>query len=77
MKLTTRYDLDLGENSPLYAKLLEEEDFDFKTKNIIVTPLLRNSMVEIVVEADSIHDLKIGTTAVMKSLEVISKTLAV
>ena len=77
MKLSTRYNLDLGNQKHLYAQLLQEEDFDFKTKDVKVTILEEDSSLIIDVEANSLLELKIGTSAVMKSLEIISKTLEI
>ena len=75
MKLSTTYELDFGEKSLFYVNLLKEEDFDFKTKSVVVKISQKNSKVFIEVFADSLLELKVGTSSVMKSLEIISKTL--
>lgn len=77
MKLSTVYNLNLGKQSAFYAELLREEDFDFKTKKIEVEILEEEFCVVVKVKANSLLELKVGTSAVMKSLEIISKTLEV
>lgn len=76
MKLSTVYELDFGNKSSFFVELLKEEDFDFKTKSVVVNVSLKYSKVFIEVFADSLLELKVGTSSVMKSLEIISKTLA-
>ena len=78
MKFKSFFNLELGKNTNLYYDLLIEEDFDFKTKNIQIQIQKENdSILNLNVLSDSIIDLKIGVNAVIKSLEIISKTLNV
>lgn len=76
MNFNTEYSLSLGDNLHNFYSLLKEEDFDFKTKNIQITISKSDDLLFIKIECNSIIDLKIGTTAVQKSLDIIDKTLA-
>ncbi|MEC8220867.1 MAG: hypothetical protein VX028_02240 [Nanoarchaeota archaeon] len=76
MKHSVRYSLNLGKNLQTYYSLLIEEDFDFKTKNIVVSISKDDKSLCITVSCDSLIELKIGTTAVQKSLDIIEKTLS-
>ena len=76
MKSTSRITLDLGDKTKTYFELLKEEDFDFKTKDIKVNIELKDQL-ELELETSSILDMKIGMTAIIKSLEVIDKTLEI
>ena len=76
MKSTSRITLDLGDKTKTYYELLKEEDFDFKTKDIKVNIELKDHL-ELELETSSILDMKIGMTAIIKSLEVIDKTLEI
>ena len=70
-----RFLLDLGNYTDFYKDLLGEEDFDFGKKDITVELSTKEgNLLEIVVKASSIHELKIGLSSVMKSIEVITKT---
>lgn len=60
-----------------YHKLLLEEDFDFKTKDINININKNSSILEVGVESNSLVDLKIANSAIIKSLEIIEKTLNV
>lgn len=75
MKYSIHYSLSLGENLQTFYSLLKEEDFDFKTKNIVVSISKDDKSLCIKVSCDSLIELKIGTTAVQKSLDIIEKTL--
>jgi tyrosine-protein phosphatase YwqE len=77
MKFNVDYSLNLGENLQTFYSLLQEEDFNFKTKNIDVLFSIINDKLLIQVTCNSLIDLKIGTTAVQKSLDIIEKTLAI
>ena len=77
MKFNSNYSFDFGSNNKLYLDLLSEEDFDFKTKDINIEVSENNNKVEVSLICDSVLDLKIGTNALIKSLEVITKTLEV
>jgi hypothetical protein len=76
MRSISQINLDLGDKNQTYFKLLKEEDFDFKTKDIKISVELKDQ-IEVQLETSSILDLKIATTALIKSLEVIEKTLKV
>lgn len=74
MKLQSSFSFDFGKLNETYYKLLSEEDFDFKTKDINFE-VLYNSEVKVNLKCSSVLDLKIATSALIKSLEVIDKTL--
>lgn len=75
-KIESKFSFDFGKQNEFYYKLLKEEDFDFKTKNININ-LILNKQLECILSVESVLDLKIGVNALIKSLEVIGKTLAV
>jgi len=76
MILKSDFKLDFKESNNLYFDLLNNEDFDFKTKNININIIRTNSgSIHIFFESSSIIDLKIAVNAVIKSLEIITKTL--
>lgn len=77
MRYVSRFSLDLGEQAQIYFNLLSEEDFDFKTKDIKVDVTLQDLTVNVEILCSSLIDLKIGTSSVIKSLEIIHKTLEV
>ena len=74
MKCVSSFSFDFEDLNESFYKLLKEEDFNFKTKNIGMKVSLGNT-IEVKLEADSILDLKIGSNALIKSLEIIDKTL--
>jgi len=76
MSLRSSFVFDFGELNQAYYKLLIEEDFDFKTKKINLNINLTDSL-EIELNVGSILDMKIATNALIKSLEIIDKTLNV
>lgn len=63
--------------SDFYYNLLKEEDFDFRNKNIDLTILndSKNNNLKININTDSLIDLKIANSAVIKSFEIIQKTI--
>ena len=69
--------LDFKEDNKLFFDLLKEENFDFSPKNIGVEIKFINSKIKIDFHGSSILDLKIASNAVIKSLEIINKTLNV
>lgn len=76
MKLEASFKLDLEDESGRYLALLKEEDYEFKTKDIkIVIPdkIIDNSF-DVKITANSIIDMKIASSAFIKSLEIIEKT---
>ena len=77
MNCNVNFSLDAGKLNIIYFKLLSEEDFDFKTKDINFKISNSSSGVGVSIIANSVLDLKIGTTALIKSLEVIEKTLKI
>ncbi len=77
MSIKSSITCDFKEKNSLYYELLSEEDFEFKTKDILLDVKRKKDKVEIQIEADSVLDFKIGTSALIKSLEVITKTLEV
>ncbi len=76
MKHIANFSLDFGNLNKTYYDLLIEEDFDFKTKDIKVD-ISNEKDLGVSIKANSILDIKIGATALIKSLEIIEKTLNV
>ena len=77
MDLNSTFLFNFEKDTDLYYKLLKEEDFDFKTKDISLNVLKEGNQVKVVLSSNSVLELKIGTNALIKSLEVIDKTLKV
>lgn len=78
MKLNSVFFLNFDDATEMYYKLLLEEDFDFKTKDIkIDVEKISKSEVKVSIFAKSVIDMKIAVSAFMKSVEVIDKTLNV
>lgn len=78
MNVISVINLDLEVQRNNYFDLLNEEDFDFRTKQIDINlKKIEDNFLEIKVLASSILDLKIGMNAVIKSLEVIDKSLKI
>lgn len=75
MNFQSSFQLNVGELSGIYFTLLKEEDFDFKTKNISVDIEKKDTIIEILIKANSLLEIKIGTTAIIKSLEIIEKVI--
>lgn len=72
------FELELGPQTSLYYDLLQEEDFDFKTKDITIDiNKVSESKIAVQVDCNTLIDLKIANSALIKSLEVIQKTLTV
>lgn len=70
--------LNFGNKTDTYFSLFLEEDFDFKTKNIIINfEKQQNNKIKINFEVEKILELKIAMNAIIKSLEIIDKTLKV
>lgn len=67
--------LDFKDENKLYFDLLKEEDFNFSPKNIKINIEQKNSKIEINFQGDSILNLKIASNAILKTLEIITKTL--
>lgn len=76
MKLKTNYNLDFEDLNQIYYNLLLEEDFNFKNKNIKIN-LTFDKVICVEVLSDSFLELKIGNLALIKSLEIINKTLKI
>ena len=77
MKFSSKFLLDVKENNDIYFNLLSQEDFDFKTKKISIDVSKESDVVAVRIDTNSVLDLKIATNALIKSLEVIDKTLKV
>jgi len=77
MKFSSTFNLEFSSNEvqEIYFKLLIEENFDFKSKNIGINFNNNNSFIEVLMSGNSVLDLKIATNALIKTLEVIEKTL--
>ena len=77
MKFSNSFHLDFEKNNSIYFKLLKEEDFDFKTKEINIEINENKDGIHANIDASSVMELKIGNSAFIKSLEIITKTLNV
>ncbi|MCA9496757.1 MAG: hypothetical protein KC589_07445 [Nanoarchaeota archaeon] len=78
MNVNAVLNLNLENQRDNYFDLLSEEDFDFRTKDInIELEKFNSDSLKIEVLANSILDLKIGMNAIIKSLEVIDKSLKI
>ena len=78
MNLQNTFTLNLEKDKVhLYSKILSEEDFEFGNKNINVEVSCEGEILKIEVFASTIHELKIGVSSVIKSLEVVEKTISV
>jgi hypothetical protein len=76
MKFKSNFYLDFENLNELYYNLLTKEDFNFKTKDIKIN-ISMNNKIEVEVFCNSIIELKIAHSAIIKSLEIIDKTLKV
>jgi len=77
MTFNSKFSLELGSEVDLYFNLLSDEDFDFKTKNILINISKNNTSINIDITCNSLLDLKIANSAIIKSLEIITKTLKI
>jgi len=77
MNFSSNFFLDFGEEAETYFSLLSNEDFDFKTKNILVKVTKEGPVVSVRLECDCVLDLKIASSSIIRSLEVIKKTISV
>lgn len=76
-KIKSTFSLNFEDQTQLYYDLLNDEDFDFKTKNIQIKITQNNSSLIITIHCDTILDLKIANSAILRSLEIINKTLQI
>ncbi len=74
--ISATFSFNFGDLNDFYFKLLKEEDFDFKSKQILIN-IENNRKLDIGVECSNVLDLKIVTNALIKSIETINKTLNV
>jgi len=77
MTFNSNYSLELGSKVDIYFNLLSEEDFDFKTKNILINISKTNNSINIDIICEKLLDLKIANSAIIRSLEIITKTLKI
>jgi hypothetical protein len=75
MKLSFLFKLNFGDKTDIYYKVLKEEDFDFKTKNIKINISKENNDIVINCIVDNFIEFKIASNAVMNSIEIINKTI--
>lgn len=76
--INSKLTLDFNLDNEIYYKLLKEEDFDFKNKDIsVVVELTKDSKILIEISTNSILNLKIAESSIIKSLTVIEKTLKI
>jgi len=73
--LTSSFLLNFKEKNNLFFKLLQEEDYDFRNKDIKISLENNTNQINATIHASSILELKIGVSAFIKSLEIIDKTL--
>lgn len=76
MQISSKSSFDFKDLNETYYKLLKEEDFNFKNKNIKIEIKLEDELI-FNIECDTILDLKIASSALIKSLETINKTLTI
>lgn len=76
MKCHVNFFLEV-ESPQFYKNLLAEEDFDFNNKDVGISILEKENGLEAKVEASSVLEMKIGVNALVKSIEVIDKTLRI
>lgn len=77
MSFNSKYSLELGLKVDLYFNLLSDEDFEFKTKNILINISKNNTIIDIDIICTNLLDLKVANSAIIKSLEIITKTLKI
>ncbi len=77
MTQTSSFSLDLGDKVDLYFSLLCDENFEFKTKNILVKLEKQNNSILINMTCETLLDIKIANSAIIRSLEIIEKTLKI
>jgi len=77
MDLNSTFLFNFEKDTDLYYNLLKEEDFNFKTKDISLNILKVDDLIKVELSSNSVLELKIGTNALIKSLEIINKTLNV
>ncbi len=75
MKLESNLEFDFGSDSRMYFDLLSNEDFEFKTKSIDINIEFEDNKIKVGFITDSVIDFKIASNSVIKSLEIIDKTL--
>lgn len=73
MNYTSTFKLKLDNVNDVHTLLLDE-DFDFKNKDIVVDILKEKDCLNISVSCNSLIELKIANSAIIKSLEIIQKT---
>ena len=75
-EIISNFILDFGKKNELFYSLLKEEDYDFRSKNILIKIDLVEK-INVSIKCGSILDLKIATNAFVKSLQIIEGTLEV
>ena len=75
MILISSFSLDFKDKVDLYFSLLSDENFEFKTKNILVKLEKQNNLILINITCETLLDIKIANSAIIRSLEIINKTL--
>lgn len=73
MNLESNFNFDFGNLNDFYYKLLSEEDYDFKTKDIKID-ITKDDTINVKFVSSSILELKIATSALIRTLEIIDKT---
>jgi hypothetical protein len=74
--IVSNFSFNFGNLNDFYYKLLIEEDFDFKTKKIVIN-ITNDKSLNVKVECNNVLDLKIATNALIKSVETIEKSINV
>jgi len=74
--LKSNFELDFKKDNKIIYKLLKEEDYNFKTKNINID-ISYKKIVHINIEVETLIDLKIANNSLIQSLEIIQKTLKI
>lgn len=74
--IVSNFSFNFGDLNDFYYKLLVEEDFDFKTKNIVID-IANEKSLNVTIGCNNVLDLKIATNALIKSVETIEKSINV
>lgn len=76
MIIKSNLSLNFDSLNDFYFDLLKEEDFDFKTKDINIL-ISKSDSIDVQILCNSVLEFKIASNALIKSLEVINKTLEI
>jgi len=75
MKFSSEFKFDFKDDNELFFKLISEEDFDFKNKDISIDIEFSGDFLKVIIFTNSLLDFKIAISSLIKSFEVIEKSL--